>query len=147
MMTKPFAAGVSLITLGVSDVAQSTAFYERLGWQRSAGASTDEVSFFALEGLVLALWSRVELAADAGLADTSAGFGGFALAQNKPSEEAVDAALAAAVAAGGRLLKPAARTSWGGYSGYFGDLDGHPWEIAHNPFFPLDAAGRVTLPA
>ncbi|MFC7399465.1 VOC family protein [Chelatococcus sp. GCM10030263] len=146
-MAQPFAASVSLITLGVSDVARSTAFYERLGWRRSAGASTDEVSFFALESLVLALWSRAELAADAGLADTPPGFGGFALAQNKPSEEAVDAALAAAVAGGGRLLKPAARTSWGGYSGYFADLDSHPWEIAHNPFFPLDATGRVTLPA
>ena len=146
-MTNPFAPAVSLITLGVGDVARSTAFYERLGWRKSAGASTDEVSFFALEGVVLALWSRAALAADAGLPDTPPGFGGFALAQNKPSEEAVDAALAAAVAAGGRLVKPAGRTFWGGYVGYFADLDAHLWEIAHNPFFPLDASGRVTLPA
>ncbi|CAH1648783.1 MULTISPECIES: VOC family protein [unclassified Chelatococcus] len=143
----PLAPKVNLITLGVSDIARSTTFYQRLGWRRSEEASTQDVSFFALDNLVLAVWSRDRLAEDAGLAPTPPGFGGFTLAQNLPSERDVDLAVENAVAAGGRLLKKPAKTFWGGYSGYFADPDGHPWEIAYNPYFPLDENGLVALPA
>lgn len=138
---------INIVTLGVSDVALSTAFYQRLGWRRSAESSTPGISFFQLDNLLLAVFSRDALAEDAALEPTPAGFGGITLAQNLASPEAVDSAIAEAVAAGATLLKPAAATFWGGYSGYFADPDGHPWEVAHNPFFPLDAQGLVALPA
>lgn len=137
---------MSLLTLGVSDVARATAFYERLGWRRS-GESTADAAFFDLGGPVLALWSRTALAADAGLPPPQEGaFGGVALALNLESPEAVDATLAEVAAAGGRLTRPAGPTFWGGYTGYFADPDGHLWEIAFNPHWPLDADGRVRLP-
>lgn len=135
---------LSLVTLGVADLDRARRFYEDgLGWKR---ANKDEsVVFFQLPGAVLGLWSRASLAEDAGLADTGASFSGMALAYNARSREEVDAVIAEAAAAGGRLLKPAAETVWGGYSGYFADLDGHPWEVAHNPFWSLDEEGRVLL--
>jgi hypothetical protein len=137
---------MSLLTLGVADVARATAFYERLGWRRS-GESTADTAFFDLGGPVLALWSRAALAADVGLPPPRAGeFGGVALALNLESPEAVDATLAEVAAAGGRLTRPAGPTFWGGYTGYFADPDGHLWEIAFNPHWPLDADGRVRLP-
>lgn len=138
---------VSLITLGVADVAASRRFYERLGW-RASGASQADIAFFQLGGLALALYGRASLAADAGLTlpQSPPSFGGITLAQNVHHQHEVDAILAAAVAAGGRLLKPARTTEWGGYSGYFADPDGHPWEVAWNPYFPLDAEGRLHLP-
>ncbi|MDJ1157827.1 VOC family protein [Chelatococcus sp. SYSU_G07232] len=137
---------VNLVTLGVADVAASTAFYESLGWRRSKTAGNDTISFFALGNLVLAIFGRRSLAEDAQVTDTPPGFGGFTLAINMASEAEVDAALAAAVAAGAKLLKPGQRVFWGGYSGYFADPDGHPWEVAFNPFWPLDANGLVVLP-
>jgi hypothetical protein len=141
---------VSIITLGVRDLARSSAFYAALGWRRSRTAGDAHIAFFALEGIVLALYGREALAQDVGLAaapglgpDT---FGAVTLAQNLGSEVAVDGAMAEAERAGARILKPAAKAFWGGYSGYFADPDGFPWEIAYNPFLPLSADGALVLP-
>ncbi len=143
-MTVP--ARVSLATLGVRDVARSTAFYQALGWELSS-ASVESTSFFKTVGGTLALFGYEALAEDAHLpASPRQPFGGVTLAINVESPEAVGAALDAAVAAGGSLLKPAQQAEWGGTSGYFADLDGYPWEVAHNPFFPLDDEGRLHLP-
>lgn len=135
---------LTLITLGVADLGRARAFYEALGF-KAGRASNDSVTFFPAAGVVLALWGRAALAEDAGVADKPTGFAGVALAHNARSEADVDAALAEAVAAGGKLIKPAAKTFWGGYAGYFADPDGHLWEVAHNPYFTLDAEGRVVL--
>ena len=137
---------VSLITLGVADVQASAAFYERLGWKRSS-QSQDEVAFFDAGGIVFGLFGREALAEDAGVAADGSGFRAVSVAQNLPSKEAVDAALKEAEAAGARIVKPAEEVFWGGYSGYFADPDGHLWEVAFNPFWPLDDTGRVLLPA
>lgn len=138
-------ARISLITLGVADVARARAFYESLGWKAS-GASQAEVAFFQAGGMALGLFSRAALAEDAHLKDESAGFGGITLAQNVASEEAVDQLLEEARRAGATILKPAQRVFWGGYSGYFADPDGHPWEVAYNPGFALEADGSLRLP-
>ncbi|KAB2943457.1 MAG: VOC family protein [Hyphomicrobium sp.] len=142
---------LSLITLGVADLARARAFYEALGF-KAGRASNDNVTFFPAGGVVLALFGRGALAEDATVADTptgsagtARGFAGIALAHNARSEADVDAALAEAVAAGGKLIKPAGKTFWGGYAGYFADPDGHLWEVAHNPYFTLDDGGRVVL--
>ena len=137
---------ISLITLGVADVARARAFYERLGWQ-AAVSSQDSIAFFQLNGLALALYGRDDLAEDAHSGPATTGFSGVTIAHNLGSEAEVDAALAEAVAAGAQLLKPAQKVFWGGYSGYFADPDGHAWEVAFNPFFPLDAAGNLVLPS
>lgn len=136
---------VSLITLGVADLDSARAFYERLGWKRSF-RKAEGVAFFQAGGMVLALWPRAELAKDANVIDDNGAFAGIALAYNTRSRDEVDAVLAEAVAAGGRLLKPAQQAFWGGYQGYFADPDGHVWEVAWNPDFALDAKGNVTLP-
>jgi catechol 2,3-dioxygenase-like lactoylglutathione lyase family enzyme len=137
---------ITLITLGVADLARATRFYrEGLGWAPSGSSVEGEIAFFQLNGLVLGLWPRTLLAEDARL-PAGEGWGGLALAQNQRSREAVDAVVAAMVLAGGTLLKAPVATDWGGYSGYVADPDGHPWEIAHNPFWPLAADGSLTLP-
>ena len=136
---------ISFITLGVADLPASRAFYARLGWQESSG-SQPEVAFYAAGGLVFALFGRAALAADANVPPAGSGFPGFALAHNVDSPAAVDRLLAEAVAAGGCLTQAAGKVSWGGYRGYFADPDGYLWEVCWNPFFPLDAAGRVQLP-
>ena len=136
---------LSLITLGVADAARARQFYESMGLTASS-ASQAEVTFFQLGNVVLALFGRTDLAKDADVPDSQPGFSGVALAWNVASEREVDEALAQAVASGGRLVKPASKVFWGGYSGYFADPDGHLWEVAWNPFFPLDSAGRVSLP-
>jgi predicted lactoylglutathione lyase len=136
---------ISLITLGVADVEQSTLFYERLGWKRSS-ASVPGTTFIKLDGQALALFGRADLPADATVADTPPGFSGVTLALNQRSNEEVDRVLAEAVAAGARLVKPAKKLEWGGYGGYFADPDGHLWEVAMNPFWPFDEAGRIVLP-
>lgn len=145
-MTVP--ARINLVTLGVADVAASTAFYERLGWRASSASVPGVVTFFDLNGVLLGLFGAADLAADAhaGAAPAPSGFRGQSLAINMPSEPEVDAVLAAAVEAGATLLKAAERADWGGWSGYFADPDGHAWEVAYNSGFPLDAAGRVVLP-
>ncbi|WP_411150388.1 VOC family protein [Streptomyces sp. A30] len=135
---------VTLITLGVSDLAQSKAFYEALGWQ---GQEVQETVFFQAGGLGLVLWDRDKLAADCGLeAGKADGFGGIVLAHNVRSDAEVDELLAAVERAGGTVTKPAAVNEIGFYSSAFVDPDGHAWEVAHNPGFPLAADGTVTLP-
>lgn len=136
---------LSLVTLGVTDVSRSRAFYERLGW-RAGGPSDENVAFFQSGGMILALWSREALAEDAGLTHTPPGFGGIALAHNVRARAEVDAVMAEAEAAGARILRPAQDVFWGGYTGYFADPDGHPWEVAWNPGFPIDDDGSVRLP-
>jgi hypothetical protein len=135
---------LSLVTLGVADLERAARFYEEgLGWSRN---SKDEgVAFFQTPGMILALWPRDELAADAGMSAEGTGFRGIALAYNTRSREEVDKVLAEAVAAGGSLVKAAAETFWGGYSGYFADPDGHLWEVAFNPFWKIDDDGTVRL--
>lgn len=142
-MTIP--ARLSIVTLGVSDLARSIAFYEALGWQRSS-ASMEGIAWFGLVGSALGLFPRDELAADAAVPDTTPGFGGITLAINLESERQVDAAFRTAVAAGATVTKAAEHTDWGGYSGYIADPDGHPWELAFNPGFPLAADGALLLP-
>jgi catechol 2,3-dioxygenase-like lactoylglutathione lyase family enzyme len=133
------------VTLGVDNLARSKAFYEALGWE-VAGAVGDEICWFRTADSYLGLFDRESLARDAGLrSEPTAEFGGITLAINVESEVAADEAFETAVAAGGRILKPAERTDWGGYSGYFADPDGHPWEVAHNPNFPIDDDGRITI--
>ena len=140
------SAKITLITLGVADVAKATAFYQKLGFVRSKTASQESVSFFRAGGVVLALWRRDSQREDANAGALWTGNGGIAVAQNVASEAEVDAVLARAEAAGARMLKPAAKTFWGGYDGYFADPDGHVWEVAFNPFWELDEDGRVRLP-
>jgi len=135
---------ISLVTLGVADLARSRRFYEEgLGWQR--GNNEEGVAFYQMPGMVLALWSRAALAEDAGVADSGLGFAGLALAYNARSRAEVDAVLDEAAAAGATITKLAHETVWGGYSGYFADPDGHLWEVAHNPFWSIAADGAIRL--
>jgi catechol 2,3-dioxygenase-like lactoylglutathione lyase family enzyme len=135
---------ISLVTLGVVDVARARAFYERLGWR---GQEVEETVFFQAGGLALVLWGRGKLAADCGVPDAGpGGFGGVALAHNVRSPAEVDAVLAAAEAAGATITRRAAETFYGGYAGVFTDPDGHAWEVAHNPGFTLTADGALVLP-
>ena len=136
---------LSLVTLGVADVARARAFYEALGYSASSD-SNPSVTFFDAGGVVLALFGRAALAEDAHVSNTAAGFSGVTLAHNVRSDAEVDKVLADAVHAGATLLKPGQKVFWGGYSGYFSDPDGHLWEVAHNPFWPLGEDGHVLLP-
>lgn len=135
---------ISLITLGVEDVARSTAFYEKLGWKRSP-ASQETVTFIQLKGTVLGLFARQSLADDAGVDNTAKGFSGVTLAHNVSSERGVDAVYKFALSCGATPVKAPEKVFWGGYSSYFADPDGHLWEIAFNPYFPLDKEGHVVL--
>jgi uncharacterized protein len=137
---------ITLITLGVADVARATAFYEQLGFKKSTRASEASVSFFKSGGVVLALWSREAQREDAEAAAIWNGNGGICVAQNVASEAEVDAVMATAEAAGAHILKRAAKTFWGGYNGYFADPDGHLWEVAFNPHWGLDEDGLIELP-
>ncbi len=135
---------VSLITLGVADVAAARDFYAALGWQ---GREVEETVFFQAGGIGVVLWGREKLAADGRLEDEGRdGFGGVALAHNVRSREEVDATVAAAQSAGATITKEAEETFYGGYAAYFTDLDGHLWEIAHNPSFEIAADGSLKLP-
>lgn len=134
-----------MITLGVDDLERATRYYEALGWRRSS-ASQDSISFLVGGTVVLGLFGRDDLATDAAVEFATGGqYAPITLAMNLASPEAVDAALADAQAAGGRITKPAEETEWGGYSGYVADLDGHLWEIAHNPFATLLETGQMVL--
>ncbi len=135
---------VSLVTLGVTDLRRSLAFYERLGWQ---GQVVQETAFFQAGGLAVVLWGRAELAADSGIDDEGAStFSGIALAHNVRSREEVDQVIAVAREAGAAITREPAATFYGGYAAVFRDPDGHAWEIAHNPGFTLEADGSLTLP-
>ncbi len=137
---------INIVTLGVSDIASATDFYEKLGFVKSEQASNPNVTFFKGAGCVLGLFGKEPLIEDGCLQDHWTGQGGMSLAQNLESEETVDSFIALAEKSGAKILKPAAKTFWGGYSGYFADPDGHVWEIAHNPFFPINDNGVIELP-
>lgn len=138
---------LSLITLGVSDMARSRAFYERLGWRASA-MSNDAVTFFQAGGVILGLYGHAALAADAKIEDVGMpAYRGVSLAYNGRDKAEVDAVLVDAEAAGAKIVKPAEEVFWGGYSGYFADPDGHLWEIAWNPGFAIAEDGSITLPS
>ncbi len=135
---------VTLITLGVDDLQRSRAFYALLGW--TPASEQEGVSFYQLNGLVLGLFGRGALAEDQGRAGAELGTGAITLAQNFATTEEVDAAFAAALDAGATALKTPQKVFWGGYSGYWADPDGHVWEVAMNPFWPLNEDGSLTLP-
>ncbi|HEX3506964.1 MAG TPA: VOC family protein [Candidatus Dormibacteraeota bacterium] len=146
-MTLP--ARFSLATLGVRDVVRSTRFYQALGWPLSKASVPGEVSFFDTDGGILAVWGDDELAKDSGLAGAPVGPGayrGSAYAINLDTPADVDELLTLALKAGGRITRPAQATDWGGYNGYFADPDGHLWEVAHNPHWPIGPNGRPILP-
>ena len=135
---------ISLITLGVADVARARAFYERLGWR---GQEVEETVFFQAGGSAVVLWGRAKVADDAGVQDGGTdGFGGMTLAHNVRSRAEVDEVLGQAANAGAQILRPARETFYGGYAGFFTDPDGHVWEIAYNPGFPLGQDGTITIP-
>jgi catechol 2,3-dioxygenase-like lactoylglutathione lyase family enzyme len=134
---------ISLVTLGVAEVARAAAFYERLGWRRTLDLG--DTVFFQVGGLALGLWGRASLAEDSGVVD-GGGWGGVTLAHNVGSPADVDGVIEEARAAGASIVREPAATFWGGYSGVFVDPDGHPWEVAHNPGFELGADGSVILP-
>jgi predicted lactoylglutathione lyase len=135
---------ISIITLGVVDLARSTMFYESLGWERSP-ASMPAITFFEVQGSVLGLYERSALADDAHVPDAGAGFRGVTLAMNLASPDEVDTVFAAWVAAGATAQVEPHTAFWGGYSSYVADPDGHLWEIAHNPYAALDADGRLVM--
>ncbi len=137
---------LSLITLGVTDLDRSREFYEALGWKRSV-REAEGVVFFQTGGMALGLYPRAALAEDACVPPGGSGFCGIALAYNTRNREEVDLLLAEAQSAGATILKPAQDAFWGGYSGYFADPDGYPWEIAWNPGFSIDPDGSIRLPA
>jgi catechol 2,3-dioxygenase-like lactoylglutathione lyase family enzyme len=134
---------VSVITLGVRDLARARAFYEALGWHSDA-APEDDVVFFQAPGMIVALWDRGRLAEDS-VVDDGGGWGGVTLAYNARSPAEVDAVITEARAAGATIGREPGTTFWGGYSGVFLDPDGHPWEVAHNPGWHVHEDGRVTL--
>jgi uncharacterized protein len=136
---------LSIVTLGVSDLARSREFYQRLGWQKSS-ASSEGIVFFQAGGMALALYPGPELANDANVSAERQGFPGVTLAYNTRSREEVDLVLAHAETCGAKIMKPAQEAFWGGYSGYFADPDGFLWEVAWNPFFKLAASGALELP-
>jgi len=138
---------LSIITLGVKDLGAMVRFYtEVLGFEDRGVKG--EVAFFNAGGMALGLWDEAKLAADAGMdADRKGEFRGFALAFNARSIEEVDGIFDRLGKAGVRIPKPPHKTYWGGYSGYFADPEGNAWEVAFNPFWPMDEAGRVTVPA
>jgi catechol 2,3-dioxygenase-like lactoylglutathione lyase family enzyme len=134
---------VSVITLGVAELARARAFYEALGW--SGTTLDDDITFFQAGGMIVSLWSRQKLAGDSGIDEDRGGWGGVTLGYNVGSPEEVDAVIARAEAAGARVSRPGGTTFWGGYSGVFIDPDGHPWEVAHNPHWALRPDGSVEL--
>ena len=138
-------ARVTIVTLGVADVARATAFYTALGW-RVSGASQPSISFLHTGGPVVALYGWAALAEDATVSADGSGFRGVTLAINFGSTAEVDADVSAWAAAGGTIVKAPELVFWGGYSGYVADLDGHLWELAHAPGFVLRADGSVELP-
>ena len=136
---------VSLVTLGVSDYERAKSFYEALGW--SASWEAQETSFFQANGVVVVLWSREKLAADMGIPDDGGRWSGIALAHNVASRDEVHEIVELARSNGAEVTREPSETFYGGYAGAFRDLDGHAWEIAHNPGFGLNDDGSVTLPS
>ena len=139
-----FPKSISLITLGVGDLERSRRFYAALGWE--AASAPEGVVFIQLAGQVLGLFPLGELAKDQGRSGAELGFGAMTLARNFASVAEVDAAFELALGAGASVVKRPEKVFWGGYSGYFADPDGHVWEVAMNPFWPLSPEGTLTLP-
>jgi predicted lactoylglutathione lyase len=136
---------ISLVTLGVSEYTRAKTFYEALGW--TAALDVEETAFFNANGVILVLWARDKLADDMGIADDGARWGGVALAYNVGSRQEVHDVIEQARDHGAEITREPSVTFYGGYAGAFRDLDGHAWEIAHNPGFGLDDDGSVVLPA
>jgi predicted lactoylglutathione lyase len=134
---------VSIVTLGVKDIGRSRRFYEELGWR---GQELEETVFFQAGGQAIVLWDRDKLAADSGVTDDGCTFGGIALAHNVRSRDDVDEVLDHAASAGATTTRSPSDTFYGGYAGCFRDPDGHVWEVAFNPGFPLDEHGNLTVP-
>jgi uncharacterized protein len=139
----PMDQRVSLVTLGVRDLARARAFYESMGWHTTADPG-DDVVFFQGPGMIVALWDRARLAEDSSV-DDSGGWGGVTLAYNARSPAEVDTVMDEARAGGATIGREPGTTFWGGYSGVFVDPDGHPWEVAHNPGWDIDEHGGVSL--
>jgi uncharacterized glyoxalase superfamily protein PhnB len=137
---------INLITLGVADFQKSLNFYEKgLGWKKSS-ASSENLALFPLGGITMALYPVKLLAEDATVSDKGSGFPGLTLSFNAKSEKEVDEVLKEVKKLGAKIIKPAQKVFWGGYSGYFKDLDGHIIEVAHNPFWELDENDNIKLP-
>jgi uncharacterized protein len=136
---------ISIVTLGVSDYAQAKAFYGDMGW--SPALDVQDTAFFQANGTILVLWAREKLATDMGIADDGARWGGTALAHNVESREEVHTVIEQARSLGAEITREPSKTFYGGYAGVFRDLDGHAWEVAHNPGFGLDDHGNVILPS
>lgn len=136
---------ISIVTLGVHDLDRAVAFYRAMGLEPGMVVEGD-VAFFQMGGGLLGLWLRSKLAADMDVENVETIFSGVALAYNVRSDAEVGTMLAAAEKAGGRIIKPAQKAFWGGWYGYFADTEGNAWEVAHNPSFPLDASGNISLP-
>lgn len=136
---------ISLITLGTSDLAASTRFFEALGWQRSVKEAPG-CAFFQCGGVAIGLYPREELFRDLGIEDDGSPVGGITIAYNTRTREEVEAVLERAESLGAEIVKPAHEIFWGGYVGFFRDLDGHIWEIAWNPGFSITEAGALVLP-
>ena len=140
------APNFTIVTLGVADLARSAAFYRELGWEQR-GDMSGGITWFRTSGTWIGLFGYADLAADIGIpADPATAYRGLTLALNFSDEPTVDHALAQAVDAGARLVKPAQRAEWGGYSGYFADPDGHLWEAAFAPGFVVEN-GTIDIPA
>jgi uncharacterized protein len=142
-MTDLPANRITLVTLGVADLDRSRAFYAALGWEEAQ--AVDGVTFYQMDGSVVALFDMEALAADQGRPGSALGTGGATYAQNFHDRAGVDTAYLRALDAGATGLKAPAATLWGGYAGYFADPDGHVWELAFNPLWPLDATGRTEV--
>jgi predicted lactoylglutathione lyase len=136
---------LTLVTLGVADYVRAKAFYEALDW--SVALDIEDTAFFQMNGVILVLWARDKLAPDLGIADDGARWGGIGLAHNVGSREAVHEVIEQARTNGAEITREPADTFYGGYAGVFRDLDGHAWEVAHNPGFGLDSEGNVVLPS
>jgi hypothetical protein len=145
-------ANFSIVTLGVSDLARSVDFYQRLGWEKR-GDEAQGICWFRTSGTWVGLFGHDALAADIGLVGEGAtaapsalpAYRAVTLAINVNTDGEVDASLAHAASVGATVLKPGTRAEWGGYSGYFADPDGHVWEVAHAPGFLVDDAGRIEI--
>jgi catechol 2,3-dioxygenase-like lactoylglutathione lyase family enzyme len=136
---------ISIVTLGTDDLPRAVAFWEAMGWPRKARAF-EAIAMFQCGGIAFAIYPFDKLAQDCGMQDRGPGFGGFTIAHNVGSEAEVDALIEIAVANGGTLQVKPHKAFWGGYTGYFLDPDGHPWEVAYNPFVPMGPDGEMLLP-
>jgi uncharacterized protein len=135
---------LSLVTLGVADYARAKAFYEGLGWR--VAMDVEETAFFPANAVIVVLWDRHKLAEDMGVPDEGARWSGIALAHNVRSRDEVHRVIEEARRLGAEITREPSETFYGGYAGVFRDLDGHAWEVAHNPGFGLDEHGTVVLP-